>query len=119
MTSSRGMFDSESFYNSLDSVRKGKKLNWKEVASATGVQASTLTRMSQGKKPDVDTLAALSQWTGLNPMDFINTNSPTSFEVEPLAVISTCLMNDSNLDRPSAEAIDVLVKTTYERLRKT
>ncbi len=121
MVSTRGMFDSASFYNSLDAVRKSIKLTWKEVANATGVQASTLTRMSQGKKPDVDTLAALADWSGLDPVGFIKKSHDSALAnntLEPLAVISSCLMQDPNLDKASADAIDVLVKTTYERLRK-
>ncbi len=38
---------------------------------------------------------------------------------EPLAKISTYLRSDKNLSREAANAIDELVKATYERLRTT
>jgi predicted transcriptional regulator len=52
-------FDAESFYAALDSQRQSQRLTWKEVAAKSEVSASTLTRMAQGKRPDVDSLTAL------------------------------------------------------------
>lgn len=121
MAETRGKFDVEGFYHALDSVRIAKKFNWKQVAEDTSVPASTLTRMSQGKRPDVDTLAALADWSGLNPAEYINTEPGSALsmgQTEPLALISSCLHNDPNLDVESAKALDVLVKTAYERMRK-
>ena len=39
-------------------------------------------------------------------------------EAEPLAMISTYLKSDRNLTPEAAEALDQLVKATYERMRK-
>ena len=39
-------------------------------------------------------------------------------EAEPLAMISTYLRGDRNLSAEAAEALDQLVKATYERMRK-
>jgi transcriptional regulator with XRE-family HTH domain len=44
-------FDVEAFFAALDAHRQAKKLTWKQVAPETGVSASTLTRIAQGKKP--------------------------------------------------------------------
>ncbi len=62
--SKSGWFDSDAFYAALDGVRRARDLNWKEVAAQSGVSASTLTRMAQGKRPDVDGLAALCRVVG-------------------------------------------------------
>jgi transcriptional regulator with XRE-family HTH domain len=51
-----GWFDTAAFYDALDSVRQARRLNWKQVAGDSGVSASTLTRMAQGRRPDVDGL---------------------------------------------------------------
>src|SRR5690606_14808840 len=67
----KGQFDAESFYAALDFVRSEREKSWKQVADASGVSASTLTRMAQGKRPDVDSLAALVSWSGLSANDFI------------------------------------------------
>jgi transcriptional regulator with XRE-family HTH domain len=67
-----GDFDAMAFYKALDAERENKRLTWKQLASATGVGASTLTRMAQGRRPDADSLAKLSAWAGLNPADYVD-----------------------------------------------
>jgi len=115
----RGWFDSDAFYAALDGVRRARGLNWKQVAAESGVSASTLTRMAQGKRPDVDGLAALTAWSGLDADDYVRTEGDADRpQPEPLAMISTYLRSDRNLSPEAAQALDELVKATYERLRK-
>ena len=83
----------------------------------TGVSASTLTRMAQGRKPDAASLAALSAWAGLNPSDFVRAPYKKP-GVEPLAQISTLLRTDPNLDTEAAEAVEAIVRAAYDRLKK-
>jgi hypothetical protein len=64
-------FDVDAFFRALDSVRQSKELRWAQVATESGLSASTLTRMSQGKRPDIDGLAALCAWSGLSADDYI------------------------------------------------
>ena len=117
MDRKHGIFDSGGFYEAIDATRQAKNLNWKQVATQSGVSASTLTRMAQGKRPDVDGLAALASWSGIKTDDFVRSES-RSVEAEPLAMISTYLRSDKNLTPEAATALDQLVKATYERLRK-
>src|SRR2546425_294346 len=65
-------FDSEGFYSALAATVEAKSVSWKQVSTDTGVSASTLTRMAQGRHPDAASLAALSAWAGLNPADFVS-----------------------------------------------
>lgn len=111
-----GWFDSGALYQALDATRQARNLNWKQVAAQSGVSASTLTRMAQGRRPDVDGLAALTSWSGLQADDFVRSESKRS-EAEPLARISTYLRCDKNLTAEAAAALDAVVKATYERLR--
>lgn len=112
----KGWFDAEAFYEALDSVRVAKKLNWKQVAAESGVSASTLTRMAQGRRPDVDGLAALTAWSGLSADGYVRSEGDVP-EPEPLAMISTYLRSDKNLTNEAANAMDELIKATYQRLR--
>jgi len=116
MESNKG-FDSQAFYRALEAAVTARRLTWKQVAGETGVSASTLTRMSQGRQPDAASLAALSAWAGLNPSDFVQAayKAPRS---ESIAQISTLLRSDPNLDVDSAEALEAIVRTAYERFRK-
>lgn len=112
-----GRFDSTGFYEALDATRLARNLNWKQVAAQSGVSASTLTRMAQGKRPDVDGLAALASWSGLKVDDFVRSEKKET-DAEPLAMISTYLRADKNLTPEAAVALDQVVKATYDRLRK-
>lgn len=110
-------FDSEGFYRSLDATVQARRVTWKQVASETGVSASTLTRMSQGRQPDAASLAALSAWAGLNPSDFVEADFKAP-RTESIAQISTLLRSDPHLDVESAEALETIVRAAYERFRK-
>lgn len=111
-----GWFDSTGFYEAIDAVRLARQLNWKQVAGSTGVSASTLTRMAQGKRPDVDGLAALSAWSGVRADSFVRSESEVPAP-QPLAEITTYLRSDKNLTPEAAAALEELIKVTYERLR--
>lgn len=112
-------FDAEGFFYALDATRHSRHLNWKQVANEARVNASTLTRMGQGRRPDVDSLARLAQWSGLDPVDFIRDGDAGAHDhAEPLAMISTFLRSDPNLTPEAAAAMDEVIKATYARLRK-
>lgn len=61
-------FDWPAFLAALDTIRESRELRWTDVAEQSGVNTSTLSRLSRGKVGDVDTLAALRQWMRI-PID--------------------------------------------------
>lgn len=107
-------FDIVGFHAALDAQRSAKSLNWKEVSEQSGVSASTLTRMSQGRRPDIDGLALLLAWSGLDAANFL----PEANNPEPLAQISANLRADRNLSPESAKALEEIIKVAYERFRE-
>lgn len=111
-------FDTEAFRAALDSQRLAMGMTWKDVAAEAGVSASTLTRMAQGKRPDVDGLAALLRWSGLKAEMFIVAKGPKKKEAEPIAQITAVLRADKSLSRASAEAIEQILKAAYKRFRE-
>lgn len=111
-------FDNDGFFAALDAVRQSRGVHWKTVAREAGVSASTLTRMGQGRRPDVDSFAALASWADLDPDDFFRrSDRQQPHSTQPLAEISVLLRRDPNLSAEAATAMDALVKSTYERLR--
>jgi transcriptional regulator with XRE-family HTH domain len=56
----------------LQPERIAQGMTWKDVSVAAGVSASTLARLSQGRRPDMDSLADLGNWLGI-PLDASNT----------------------------------------------
>jgi transcriptional regulator with XRE-family HTH domain len=111
-------FDMESFYAALDSQRQSQRLTWKQVAAKSGVSASTLTRMAQGRRPDVDSLAGLLSWSGLRSEDFVKGGQEPPTQSDPLTQITAYLRADRNLTPEGAAALEAIVKAGYESLRQ-
>jgi len=112
----RGTFDAAAFFAALDAQRQSRGLLWKDVAGQAGISQSTLTRLAQGKRPDVDSLAALLGWAGLSADSFLSRGSDNA-EAEPLAMISTYLRADRNLSPAAAAALEKVVRATYDVLK--
>lgn len=110
-------FDTDGFYAALDSQKESRGLTWKEVAKEAKISASTLTRMGQGKRPDVDSLTALARWSGLSADKFIGNSGKNAFKADPLAQITTILRSDKNLSTDSKLTLDAVIKATYGNLR--
>ena len=118
MNQKYGVFDNKSFYIALDRTRQSRNITWKDIAMQSGISASTLTRMAQGKRSDVDGLAALASWANLKIDDFIISNNNKGI-AEPLALISDCLRRDLNLTSDAADSLDDIIRILYEHLRIT
>src|SRR5437016_2558763 len=103
-------FDADGFYHALEATVSARSKSWKQVSQETGVSASTLTRMSQGRRPDAGSLAALSAWAAINPSDFVKASYIKS-RPAAIAQISTLLRNDPHLDKHSASTLDAIIKT--------
>lgn len=108
-------FDGEAFYAALDAVRAARSLTWRDVATEARVNASTLSRIGQGKKPDVNGLAALLAWSNLKAEMFIPETRDQ--KIEPLALISAAIRADTSLSFNSARMLEDIVLTTYKRLK--
>ena len=111
----RQNFDFDAFYKALSATVAARDVSWKAVSEQTGVSQSTLSRMSKGRQPDAGSLTALSAWSGINPVDF--TMAPKN-DPEPVAMMSRLLRADPNLDEDGADAIEAIIKTAYDRLRR-
>ena len=110
-------FNTEAFYAALNAERASRGLTWKEVADQAGVQSSTITRIGQGKKPDVNGLAALLSWSNLRAETFIPNAAPTKAP-DPIAQIAALIRMDPALSHNSAQLMEDIVLTTYNRLRE-
>ncbi len=109
----KGFFDSDAFFSVLDSQRQSKKFSWKKVAEESGVSASTLTRIAQGKHPDVDSLGALCDWAGTDATKFFK-KTHVRRSADPLAEITANLRADKKLSPEGAKAIETMLKVAYD-----
>ena len=114
----RSWFDAVGFYKALDAQRAAKSMNWKQVAAESRVAASTLTRMAQGRRPDVDGLAALCAWSGLKADDFVRELEGGRGTPETLAMISSLLRADPHLSDEGASFLEDVLQAGYRRMKK-
>lgn len=107
-------FDHAAFYAALDAVRESRGLTWKAVAQESGVSASTLTRVGQGRRPDLDSFSTLVAWADLRPADFMKVGGRPP---DLLAQMSLLIRQDPHLDPKAAGALDDGLRAMYRRLR--
>ncbi|KUZ69299.1 hypothetical protein WI38_15860 [Burkholderia ubonensis] len=111
-------FDADAFYEALDREVRTREITWRQVSSETGVNATTLTRMGQGRKPDAASLAALSAWAGLNPAEFIRKPVVQAASAQTLNKVSLLFRQDSSLTSEARKQLDSIVEAAYQSLRK-
>jgi transcriptional regulator with XRE-family HTH domain len=117
---SEAHLDVDALYAALDAQRKSKELSWRQLAKEVNISPSTLTRMAQGKRPDVDSFAALVQWIGVPADEFLRTEGgKPGKKAEPLAMISTYLRANKDLDKKSIEALEDIIRAAYRSLKQS
>ena len=111
----RGAFDAEGFFAVLDGHRISRGLTWRQVAVESEVSASTLTRMAQGKRPDVDSLASLLGWSGESADSFMVVDGGAGRSTDSLAKVTAQFRKDPRLPPEAKAAIEATVKVLYEQ----
>jgi len=111
-------FDADAFYEALEREVRTRSTSWRQVSSDTGVNATTLTRMSQGRRPDAASLAALSAWAGLNPAEFVQiTQGAPRPQAQTLNKVSLLFRQDPSLTDGARKTLENILETTYNNLR--
>jgi transcriptional regulator with XRE-family HTH domain len=110
-------FDADAFYQVLDAERSQRRLTWKDVAAQTGVSPSTLTRLGQGRRPDVDSFAKLVAWGGFSADQFV---CPPKHEQAGgfITNLPTYLRSDPNLDERGVQALETIIRAAYDQFRQ-
>jgi transcriptional regulator with XRE-family HTH domain len=113
----RPAFDADAFYEVLDAERSERKITWKDVAAQAGVSASTLTRLGQGRRPDVDSFARLVAWGGFTADQFVQ--PPRNAQAGGFITnLPTYLRSDPNLDERGVRALETIIRAAYDQFRE-
>ncbi len=112
--------DVDALYVTLDSERRKRGLSWRQMAKEAGVGPSTLSRMAQGNRPDVDSFAALVHWLRLPAEEFMRHSEPDPERqaTAPAQAVASLLRADKNLDPDSAAAIDDILQAAMRLAEK-
>jgi transcriptional regulator with XRE-family HTH domain len=114
----RTAFDADAFYETIDGERRSRGLNWKELAAEARVSQSTLTRLGQGRRPDVDSFARLVAWGGFAADQFVvlpKMQQAGGF----LTNLPTYLRSDPNLDDKGVQALETIIRAAYDQFRQS
>lgn len=88
-----------------------------------GVSASTLSRVEQGKLPDLDTFLRICRWLGEPPERFstrlntISANNGTTMQTTP-EIVAAHLRADRTLDPKTAEALITMIQLAYSAIER-
>jgi transcriptional regulator with XRE-family HTH domain len=107
--------DVASLIAALNAEREARGLSWRKLATEAGVHPSSLTRMQQGKLPDVNTFTALTQWLRLPAEQFLAGERLLEWEKpHPLAVASTLLRGKREMTPEALKALEELVQAAFK-----
>jgi transcriptional regulator with XRE-family HTH domain len=109
--------DVDSLYAALDKEREARDLSWRSLAKEVGVSPSTMSRMANGQKPDVDSFAALTAWLGTNPETYLVGTVHSKVEPDLMTELAPLFRKRSDLREDDIEMLEKLIKMTVERFR--
>lgn len=97
-------------------ARRGKKGLRQVAAEIEGVSPSTLSRVENGKTPDIDTFLKLCDWLEISPNELIKSTQETEPppELSELSMIEMQLRASKELDPTMAKALADMVKAAAE-----
>lgn len=98
-------------FSDLIRAKRGDR-SLREVANASGVSISTLSRVERGAIPDVNTFLALCDWLDVPPHEFIK-NTEFQGRKADCASICTKLRTDKRLKDGVGNAIATLIEAFY------
>jgi transcriptional regulator with XRE-family HTH domain len=109
-------FDAERFFKDVDQRRRDRELSWRQLGRNLGVSASTFSRMSQGKRPDVDTFLTLLAWLEAPADAYIDGVDRPATSADTMTQVLMALRADASLAPDAADALEEIVRVAYRRL---
>jgi transcriptional regulator with XRE-family HTH domain len=105
-------------YAALDAQRGSRALSWRQLAKEVGVSPSTMTRLANGQRPDVDAFAALVRWLG-QPADSFLTSDELEPRPEPdlVAQLAPLLRARSDLNEQDVKYLEDLIGVAARRFQ--
>ena len=113
----RSRIDVVAFHAALDAARGSRgDLSWRQLAAEVGVSPSTMTRLANGKRPDVDAFAALVRWLGMPAERFmLDADDIQTTEPELLAELAPLLRARSDLNPEDVQYLEELIGAAVRR----
>ena len=108
-------FDVQKFAAHVRTKRGAQSLR-EVVGEVKGVSISTLSRIENGKIPDMETFLHICDWLDASPDDFMRSEpTPQELKRSTLEQILLLLRMDTSLDAEVVEALAVLLQRLIGR----
>ena len=110
--------------SALVRAKRGKR-GLREVGREIQVSPATLSRVEQGKIPDLRTFQLICKWLDTDPSQFLGGSKsgtqstkdiPHPPDMDTVAVVSAHLRADRNLSRQTADALTEVIRLLYDSL---
>jgi transcriptional regulator with XRE-family HTH domain len=114
----RDRLDTDALYAALDAQRTARKLSWRQLAKEVGVSPSTMTRLANGQRPDVDSFAGLVRWLGQSADTFLVSDDQAPREEPDLvAQLAPLLRARRDLSDDDAKYLEDLIGVAARRFK--
>jgi transcriptional regulator with XRE-family HTH domain len=109
-------------YAALDAAREGRGWSWRQLARELGLSASTMSRLANGQKPDVDAFAAMVSWLGADANKFIITDAQhregtEQDEPDLVAELAPLLRARRDLEDKDVDHLQELIRSAVRHFR--
>jgi transcriptional regulator with XRE-family HTH domain len=111
----RTRIDVPKLYASLDAARRARDLSWRQLAAEVGISPSTMTRLANDYRPDVDAFVALVRWLGLPAEEFMAGDEEPRQEPELLVQLAPLLRSRSDLREEDVLYLEEVIGAAMRR----
>ncbi|CAN7268225.1 helix-turn-helix domain-containing protein [Knoellia sp. LjRoot47] len=115
----RTSIDVPALYSALDASRESRGMSWRQLAREIEVSPSTLSRLANDLKPDVNAFAAMLQWLRMDASAFMVGHTDDSDEagLEPdlVAELAPLLRARKDLDGEDVRHLEELIGSAVKR----
>jgi transcriptional regulator with XRE-family HTH domain len=103
-------------YAALDAARISKELSWRQLAKEIGVSPSTMTRMGNSQKPEINAFAAMVRWLNMPAETFmIDEDAAPRKEPPLLAQLAPLLRARTDLDADDVRYLEEVIGAAVRR----
>jgi transcriptional regulator with XRE-family HTH domain len=113
--------DVASLYAALSAKRRAQELSWRQVAQEIGISPSTLTRLANGQRPDVDAFITLIKWLGVPAEQFMvgsGDSKPDSGNPDILSQLLPLLHARTDLALKNREYLEEIIRAAVRHMEK-
>jgi transcriptional regulator with XRE-family HTH domain len=111
--------DVQALHEALDAARQTRGWSWRQLARELELTPSTMSRLANGQKPDVDAFATMVSWLAVDADDFIVAEDAmrrrTERDQPDLLAAVTMLLRARDLDERDVEHIKAVVEVATRR----